>query len=192
MRKLLALLALLAGTSVYSHSQCSFTTTTLPNGVVGQAYTASIQTVCGTKKTLNRPAGYPPLGLNISGSTGAVTGTPALAGTYYFRMSVSGTGGTATQDFRVKIVDQLTITVAQPGPIQCGENFALAAVFAEGGVPPYTWSATGLPVGLTIDAVTGTISGNVPCQPTVQTVDVTINVQDSGTLPTVAQVKVSM
>ncbi len=34
-----------------------------------------------------------------------------------------------------------------------------ATATASGGLPPYTWSATGLPTGVTIDALTGQISG---------------------------------
>jgi len=37
----------------------------------------------------------------------------------------------------------------------------LLQVMATGGTPPYTWSATALPAGLSINSSTGVISGTV-------------------------------
>jgi len=53
-----------------------------------------------------------------------------------------------------------------------------ATVSATGGKPPYTWSATGLPAGLSINSTTGAITGT----PTsIATASVTITVSDSST-----------
>jgi len=48
---------------------------------------------------------------------------------------------------------------------------------ATGGTPPYTWSATGLPAGLTINASTGLISGTPT---TANTYSVTVTARDTG------------
>ena len=48
---------------------------------------------------------------------------------------------------------------------------------ASGGTPPYTWSATGLPAGLTINASTGTVSGTPT---TAGTSSVTITATGAG------------
>ncbi len=45
---------------------------------------------------------------------------------------------------------------------------------ASGGTEPYTWSATGLPAGLSIDSTTGIISG-IPTEAGTATVDVIVN-----------------
>jgi hypothetical protein len=58
-----------------------------------------------------------------------------------------------------------------------GVAYASSAVVASGGVPPYQWSASGLPAGLVIAASTGTVSGT----PTAAaTYSFSINVTDSA------------
>ena len=56
-----------------------------------------------------------------------------------------------------------------------------------GGISPYTWSATGLPTGLSINAVSGIISGTpanvVPPNASTATFPVSITVQDSSVTP---------
>lgn len=48
---------------------------------------------------------------------------------------------------------------------------------ASGGTPPYTWSATGLPAGLSINASTGRVTGTPS---TVNTYNVTVTARDTG------------
>lgn len=82
----------------------------------------------------------------------------------------------ATLTISVTIRDSLGISLAnlpdgvvgQPYSVQCS---------AVGGVPPYVWTATGLPAGLTMTPG-GLLSGT----PTVSgTVSITLSVTDSGT-----------
>jgi hypothetical protein len=53
------------------------------------------------------------------------------------------------------------VTVTNPGNKSVTVNTALPSftLAASGGTAPYTWSATGLPAGVTIGASTGTVSG---------------------------------
>jgi hypothetical protein len=52
------------------------------------------------------------------------------------------------------------LVVANPGNRRSLDgNFERLQMTATGGTPPYTWSATGLPSGLSIDSSTGLISG---------------------------------
>jgi hypothetical protein len=76
---------------------------------------------------------------------------------------------------------QLTI-LTQP-PLPTGTRNVPYTPFtmqARGGVPPYTWSAVGLPANLTIDPATGTISG---CPLTAANAPVAIGVSDSSHTP---------
>lgn len=69
----------------------------------------------------------------------------------------------------------LSIATASLPDGYAGQAYA-ATVSGSGGVTPFTWSASGLPAGLTIDPSTGVISGT-PTQPGIYTV--TVTVQDS-------------
>ena len=66
---------------------------------------------------------------------------------------------TANQQFTITIAPAaLMITSAPPPNGQVGVAYSYQET-ATGGILPYTWSATGLPVGLSIDAASGLISG---------------------------------
>ncbi|WP_410596400.1 M4 family metallopeptidase [Amycolatopsis sp. lyj-23] len=71
-----------------------------------------------------------------------------------------------------------TVTVSNPG----NQNTVTGAsvnlpLSASGGTAPYTWSASGLPAGLSINASTGTISGTAT---TAGTSNVTVTAKDSA------------
>jgi len=51
------------------------------------------------------------------------------------------------------------ITSGSPPQASICSNYAPYTFSAAGGVPPYTWAATGLPNGLAMNAATGTVSG---------------------------------
>ncbi|OLB65213.1 MAG: hypothetical protein AUI10_07755 [Actinobacteria bacterium 13_2_20CM_2_72_6] len=118
--------------------------------------------------TLTATGGAPPVswkapslppGLSLDANTGVVSGTPSATGSY--SVTVTATDGynlSGTAAFTWTIVAPLTVTTPAA---QSGEATAPATplqVSAANGVGPYTWSATGLPAGLSIDG-TGKISG---------------------------------
>ncbi|GLZ35099.1 zinc metalloprotease [Lentzea sp. NBRC 105346] len=70
-----------------------------------------------------------------------------------------------------------TVTVANPGNQSSAVGSAVnLPLSASGGTAPYTWSATGLPAGLSINSGTGTISGTPS---TAGTSNVTVTATDS-------------
>ena len=71
-----------------------------------------------------------------------------------------------------------TVTVSNPGnqSTTTGGSVSLP-LSASGGTAPYTWSATGLPAGLSISSSTGTISGTAT---TAGTSNVTVTATDSA------------
>jgi Putative Ig domain len=97
-------------------TQLSITTTSLPDGTVGSAYSASIAATGGTAPYSFNATGLPG-GLSISPSTGVVTGTPVAAdvGTAAVTLSVSDstkpTPQTATADLNL-IVNPAGATAA--------------------------------------------------------------------------------
>ncbi|GAA3125348.1 hypothetical protein GCM10010466_15290 [Planomonospora alba] len=145
------------------------------HGYVGDA--ANLQlTATGGRLPLTWKATGLPGGLSIS-EGGLITGTPTKPGTFTV---------TATVTDRRQDADGTRFTwtvytppaLAGPGDQKTfrGEKVSLELT-ATGGRAPLTWSATGLPAGLAIDAATGTVSG-VP--QTRQTTPVTVKVTDKG------------
>ena len=164
----------------------SITTTILPSGKVGVAYTGSIAATGGTKPYKFSATGLPG-GLAINSSTGAITGTPASAGavTVAFKVtdSTTPTVQTATSNLQITIAavapSNVSITTTSLPGGTAGVAYS-GAIAATGGTTPYTLSASGLPSGLSINSSTGAITGTTSV---VGTSTVTVTVTDS-TSPT--------
>jgi len=137
------------------------TSTALPSGGVGVSYSQTFAATGGTPPyTWSVTQGSVP-GLSLSSSQATLSGTPTTAGTFPFTLQVADSAGlTATRTFSLVIAPAaLTITSNTQLPdagLGSPYSYHLAA---SGGVPPYTWSANGLPTGLSIDAASGLISG---------------------------------
>ncbi len=74
------------------------------------------------------------------------------------------------------------------GEIAFGANVA-GTLTATGGKTPYTWSSTGLPAGVTLNAVSGALTGS-PSQP--GNYSFTAQVSDSQTPPATASLSISL
>jgi Putative Ig domain len=136
------------------------TASPLPVGVAGTPYSQSLTASGGTQPfTWVRSAGSLPAGLDLS-SNGLISGTPTSAGNFNFTAQVTDTGGrTAVKTFDVSIIPPLTITTVSPLPNGTEGTAYSHPLAASGGSPPYSWSITGLPPGLTLNTTNGTISG---------------------------------
>ncbi|MCU1233663.1 MAG: Ig family protein [Candidatus Solibacter sp.] len=133
------------------------TTASLPDGTVNSAYSASLGASGGVKPYTWSASGLPD-GLSIT-AAGAVSGTPTAAGKFTVSVTVKdAAGASAVQRFSVTIAaPAITITSTALAGGTVGASYS-ATLGATGGVAPFTWSASGLPAGLTISAG-GTISG---------------------------------
>jgi FtsP/CotA-like multicopper oxidase with cupredoxin domain len=160
----------------------AITTTVLPGGTVGVAYTSSpaLQATGGTLPyAWSISAGALPAGLTLNSSTGVISGTPTAAGTFSFTARVADANlSAATQLLSIVVVAPVTITTtALPGGnVGNAYNQTLAAT---GGTLPYTWSVSvgTLPAGLTLNAGTGVISG-IPTA--IVTSNFTVTVSDAA------------
>jgi len=144
-------------------ARLAITTTSLPNGTVGSAYSARLAAAGGrTRYTWAVTVGSLPAGLLLNSSTGDITGTPTTARTYDFTAQVTDADKTtAARAFTVTIGAALAITTASPlatGMVGVAYSQPLAAT---GGTTPYSWSisADALPPGLSISTSTGAITG---------------------------------
>ncbi len=158
----------------------SVTTATLAEGNVGSVYSQTLAAAGGkTPYSWSITLGTLPAGLILTGSTGAISGTPTAAGTSNFTVQVTDdNGATATRALSITIYNTLTITTStlSEGTVSASYTQTLAA---SGGKTPYTWSlASGiLPAGLTLNSSTGEISGTPT---TAGTYGFTVRVTDSN------------
>jgi hypothetical protein len=119
-----------------------------------------------------------PAGLSISSSTGVISGTPTTAGTYSVTVTgkdSTGPTGSATFTWTVGSTGADTVTVTNPGSqagtVGTAASLQVHATDSAAG-QTLTYSATGLPAGLSIASSTGLISGT-PTTAGTSTVTVT-------------------
>lgn len=137
--------------------------TALPNGAIGLAYSATLTAANGKPPyTWSITSGSLPPGLTLTPGTGIISGTPTQNGTENFAVQATdSTGAVATASLAITITaTPLTITAASLPNGVVGAAYAQSFV-ATGGTPPYTWSipSGSLPAGLTLATGTGVISG---------------------------------
>ncbi len=162
----------------------TITTTTVPSGSVGTAYSATLAATGGTPpySSWTVSSGTLPAGLSLAASSGVISGTPTTGGTSSFSVTVKDSAGNTSpaQALSITIGTPLTITTTTlpAGGIGIAYNQTLAAT---GGTPPYSnWTVTSgaLPPGLTLTASSGAISGS-PTTATGSPFTFTVTVNDS-------------
>src|SRR5205085_1858459 len=124
-------------------------------------------------------------------STGIITGTPVAPGTLSFTLTVKdstpGGGLSASASRSIVVSPRLGITTTSLPAAVAGSAYT-AVLSAAGGTKPYSWSATGLPAGLGINA-----SGNITGTPTAGgTSIVSVTLKDSTVPPQTAIAKINL
>jgi Putative Ig domain/PLD-like domain len=145
---------------------------------VGGAVDYQVQAADTCTGSLSYAASGLPKGLSINSSTGVISGTASTAGTY--NVTVTGTdstgpSGSATFTWTVGSRAGDTVTVTNPGS-QSGTAGTAASLQIQASDSAsgqtLTYSASGLPAGLSIGSSTGLISGT-PTAAGTSTVTVT-------------------
>ncbi|MCB1918833.1 MAG: VCBS repeat-containing protein [Candidatus Competibacteraceae bacterium] len=169
----------IASTGTHTHkvnalTPVEVTTPGLPNAVVGLPYVATLDT-SGGKPPYTYTATGLPAGLMLS-AAGVLSGTPLVAGPA--TVVITATDAQGETDQRIyPLTVAAELTVATPYLINGIQGAAYGQILtAVGGSRPYTWDllAGVLPDGLTLDSVSGLLSG-IPATSGVQafTVQVT-------------------
>jgi hypothetical protein len=128
---------------------------------VGNAVSLPIPLIGGTGPLTWQAAGLPP-GLSIDAATGAVTGIPTAVAPAE-NVTVTVTDKFAKSDsttFRWTVIPRPTITSPTGTRVDTVGDVVSLWSTATGGTGRYTWSATNLPAGLSMDP-TGLISGTI-------------------------------
>ena len=122
-----------------------------------------------------------PAGLALS-NAGVLAGTPTTAGTYSFSVQVTDASAatplSATAALSLTVAPTLTITAPTLAAAAVGQAYTSAAFTTSGGTGAITWSATGLPAGLSMGTSSGLIGGTPTTAGTSSNIIVTAT--DSG------------
>ena len=176
----------------------TITTTALPNGTVGQAYSRPVQATGGTgARTWTITAGTLPQNLNLDPASGVISGTPTAPGTSSFTVRVADAAGQSdTQALAITITTvppppnppTITTTTLPAGTVNQPYS---QPVEVTGGTGALTWSiiAGALPANLNLNSTNGAIFGT----PTVAgTSSFTVRVQDAGGLSDVRALAITI
>ncbi len=177
---------------VIANTPLKISTTTLPNGTAGVAYSQTLAAQGGTPpySSWTVASGSLPAGLSLNASSGTISGTPSASGTSAFTVTVKDSTGTTSpaQSLSITIGLPVTITTTSLPGATVGVAYT-QTLSATGGTPPYsTWLVTSgtLPPGLTLNSATGTISGT-PSTATGSPFIFSVTVKDSAGNTSAAQ-----
>ncbi|MGA3187907.1 MAG: Ig domain-containing protein [Bryobacteraceae bacterium] len=156
----------------------TISTTSLPSGVVGVAYTQTLAATGGQSPYSWTNTGSLPAGLTLNASTGVISGTPTAAGASSFTVTVTDSAkNTAQASLGITVVAPLTVTPTTLPSATAGTAYTQTFT-ASGGTKPYVFALSGsLPSGFSFAAATGTISGTAS---EAESGSFTINVSDAS------------
>ncbi|RYE22827.1 MAG: hypothetical protein EOP51_12275, partial [Sphingobacteriales bacterium] len=148
--------------SVVVNPVINFSTTTLANANVGNAYSKQINVATGgtPSYTYALTAGSQlPAGLVLS-TSGQIGGTPTAAGDFSFSITTTDSKNcTAVATFNIKVTTPLLLPTATLPNGTVGTLYPPQIIPATtGGTGPYNYVATNLPPGLSFDPATRTIT----------------------------------
>jgi hypothetical protein len=151
--------------------------------VVGASVDLAISASDANGDTLSYSATALPAGLGINGSTGHITGAPTTANTYNVTVTVSDGSLSANASFTWTIIPPEVNgapNLVNPGnqSSATGTPVSLALSASDPNGDTLSYSATGLPTGLSVNPATGAITGT----PTVTKVYNVIAMVSDGSL----------
>ena len=156
-------------------------TITSANTASGTSGTAFSFQILATDFPTSYAATGLPAGLSVNAMTGLISGTSTVAMTSMFPVMVTATNGSGASPTQV-----LTITITLPAPVVSSAASASGTVatpfsyqITASGVPT-SFAATGLPAGLSVNTMTGLISGTPSVSGTSNVMVSAINASGTG------------
>jgi hypothetical protein len=165
----------------FNNITLTYTGRTGATPVISSANTASGSTGTPFSYSImasNSPTSYSasglPAGLSVNTTSGLISGTPTTAGTSTVTLGATNASGTGSQALTLTVTARPVITSATTASGTVGASFSYSIIATN---TPTSYSATGLPTGLTLNTSSGIISGT----PTIAaTSSVTIGAINSG------------
>ena len=171
-----------------STSPLTITTTALPGGSSGQAYSATLQASGGAAPyAWSITSGRLPAGLTLDAASGTIAGTPTETGSFPLTIEVSDTAmTTASATFSLTISggsdpgtspSPVAIVTSQLPDALRNKTYGLA-LEGSGGTQPYTWAVVAgtLPQNFSLSS-TGILSGR---SPKLGTYEFTVELRDAA------------
>ena len=183
---IISALEILPSVASSSTAPPTITTSSLPLGNSGKAYSTTLQASGGTAPySWSISSGSLPAGLTLS-SSGQISGTPTTAATSSFTVKATDSSSPAqskTASLSITVTTAATpvqITTSSLSGGQVNSSYSITLT-ASGGTSPYSWSISSgsLPAGLSLDSTTGGIAGVLT---TAATFSFTAQVADSSGL----------
>lgn len=161
---------------VFSCPTIIFNPASLPGGTVGAAYNQTMTATPATGQySFALVGGALPTGLNLNGATGAISGTPTLAGTFSFILQATGFSTcTETKTYSIVIVGNPcgVITLPDLPNGKVGQLYNNSVAASPSGSYNYAVTLGGLPPGLTLYGGAGLVFG-YPAAPGVYNFTIT-------------------
>ncbi len=149
----------------------------LPGGTVGTLYNSTVSLVDGVNPYLFVLNGTLPPGMTFNAATQTFGGTPTQTGTFSIPLIIQDDAGSSiTPQFSVTISPTPAALTLSPTtlPNATAQTNYLVQLSATGGIPGYTFSATGLPAGLSV------VGTQIVGQCTASSSNVIVTVTDSA------------
>jgi len=149
--------------SITINPALAITTTSLPGGTIGTAYSTTLAAAGGSGAYTW--SGTLPTGLSLNASTGAITGTPANFGSSTVTLSVTdhaSTPVTVSQTYTLTILSKppvVTTTSLPTAVVGTAYSQQLTYSGGNGAAPAWAVASGTLPVGVTLNTTTGLLSG---------------------------------
>ncbi len=136
-------------------------TSSLAHALAGTAYATTLSALGGSPPYTWAVTGLP-TSLTLNTATGRISGTPLPTemGAHMLNVTVTDSAmATASKALTLTVdVTPLAITTATLPAGAVGTSYS-ATLMGSGGAAPYTWSATGVPAGLSLDPASGALTG---------------------------------